>query len=49
MGSGGGGGLRGAEPGAAALSHLQAPVVLNVLLMGVVDLCPPDSEVFAVS
>ena len=40
---------RRAELEAAVLSLLQARVVLSVLLVRVVDLCPPDSEVFAVS
>lgn len=40
---------RGAELRAAVSSLLEARGVLNVLLMRVVDLCPPDSEVFAVS
>jgi hypothetical protein len=40
---------RRAEPKAAVLSPLQARGVLSVLLMSVVDLCPPDSEVLAVS
>lgn len=40
---------RRAEQKAAVLSLLQARVVLSVLLVRAVDLCPPDSEVFAVS
>lgn len=40
---------RRAELKAAVLSLLQARVVPSVLLMRVVDLCPPGSEVFAVS
>lgn len=40
---------RRAEPKAAVLSLLQSCAVLSVLLMRVVDLCPPDSEVLAVS